>query len=186
MENKHHRKKLLGAGVILLLFVMNLPLTSGMPVSEQVLISEPTSLLINGAKETVVFESTAPLAPKIVTLTINFTAGNPLKIQRIEKLMNTTIYRLILPRMYVFVHGFSFTLTYEKKMPLRQNSVFSFISLFLERGGGGRMAWNTDHTAVVTNFNGVFVFSRMHPLKLSPARIGFIGTCENVTITLLE
>lgn len=104
--------------------------------------------------------------------------GSPSEIERIEKILKRPKLR-ILPLIIIKVTDLDFSVTYKRNM------IFLMPSLTYSTVAGGfdtlEIIFNRDHTVVVDNLDGLFLFMKSLPLRAS--RFLFFGQFEEITIS---
>jgi hypothetical protein len=133
------------------------------------------------------FTSTGPLALRITKITL--LDGEPNQIQKLERIINMRILHYLRPFTIVPISDLNFSITYRRDL-LFNRPKFSFATGVFEQVSENEteslLLTNIEHTAIVKEFNGFFLYSRAHLFRLRPvyhsARFMFFGSCEDTTI----
>ena len=126
-------------------------------------------------------ETTGPLSYIIHVSNVEFIQGPILKIWLMSYILTSTNMHFFLPYIKINVKDLTFLVTYTKNtfnLPLLKRLEYN-TSITIN---GNMTTYTEKHTVIVTEFSGIFYFSRVKPLRLTPAIFGFSGTCNQAVI----
>jgi len=113
--------------------------------------------------------------------------GSSSDIDKIQRIINSSILHLILPPIWFWCDDIDFSISYNQNVPffipyIRHASYFTTLYEDIDFPINKETIWGKKHTVLVEGFDGYFCFQRLRPIKLAPALFLFVGSYEKVTI----
>jgi len=111
--------------------------------------------------------------------------GPSSKVERINNMYNSFVTRLILPIAFIYAENITLEVRF-KKVPLFDNSKFSFISFWGDYVNGSMenitYYFNEIHTVTISNLSGFFLITKARPLRFTPSYFWIVGEYEKVSV----
>ena len=143
--------------------------------------------LINGerVKSYQHYENTAvatfgPIAPILNFSSVHLISGDPVQIQKIQRILKSRILQYIMPVIQFNITHLSFSVTYPREIPQKP-----FFQRYLYMTGiqqDNITLINEPHQIIVSGMNGIFIMIRGTFFQMIPPRFAFAGNCSDATI----